>query len=233
MKTKIIELEEIDSTNDFCKRFPMEESLIVTAKRQTGGRGTKGRSFVSDEGGLYVSVMNTFKNFKFENTFSIMINSCVAVCETLKHFGIAPNIKWANDVLVNGKKICGTLIENRLCADNVCVSIVGIGLNVNNVLPRELSDIATTMRECRGRRLNLKSVRTQLIKNLQNGYTVEDYKAYVDWFGKDVYLDGGGAKVKATALDVDGGGNLICNVGGEIKKISNGEMSLRLKCNAV
>lgn len=233
MKKTVIELEEIDSTNDFCKRFSKEEELIVTAKRQTKGKGTKGRSFVSDEGGLYVSVMTRRKNFDFSNTFSIMINSCVAVCNTLKHFNITPTVKWANDVLVNGKKICGTLIENRLGADNVCVSIVGIGINVNNVLPPELKDIATTMSECRGKKLNLKSVRAQLIKNLQNEYTVEEYKSFVDWFGREVYLDTDGKRITATAVDVDECGNLICKIGGELKKISNAEMSLRFKCDTV
>ncbi|MGN0805731.1 MAG: biotin--[acetyl-CoA-carboxylase] ligase [Candidatus Coproplasma sp.] len=233
MKTKIIELEEIDSTNEFCKRFLNEGDMIVSAKRQTGGRGTKGRSFVSDDGGVYLSVMKRYADFDFSNTFSIMINACVAVCNTLKAFNLNPEIKWANDVLVGGKKICGTLIENRLGADNVCISIVGIGLNVNNILPDELRDIATTMRECRGRKLNVKAVRTQLIKNLQKQYSVEEYKSFVDWFGQEVYLDTNGQRLSATALDVDGCGNLICNIDGEIKKISSAEMSLRFKCKAV
>lgn len=76
-------------------------------------------------------------------------------------------------------------------------------------------------------------MRTQLVKNLQKQYTVEEYKSFIDWFGQEVYLDTGGGRVTATALDVDEGGNLICKIDGEIKKISSGEMSLRLKCNAV
>ncbi len=233
MKTKIIELDEIDSTNEFCKRFPNEADLIVCAKRQTKGKGTKGRSFISDEGGVYVSVMKRYKNFDFSNTFSIMINACVAVCNTLKAFNLNPTVKWANDVLLNGKKVCGTLIENRLGADNTCLSIVGIGLNVNNLLPEELKEIATTMRESKGRKLNLKSVRAQLIKNLQNEYTVEEYKSFVNWFGQEVYLDANGQRLSATALDVDEKGNLICEIDGEIQKISSAEMSLRFKCSTV
>ena len=221
MKTKIIELDEIDSTNEFCKRFPNEADLIVCAKRQTKGKGTKGRSFISDEGGVYVSVMKRYKNFDFSNTFSIMINACVAVCNTLKAFNLNPTVKW------------GTLIENRLGADNTCLSIVGIGLNVNNLLPEELKEIATTMRESKGRKLNLKSVRAQLIKNLQNEYTVEEYKSFVNWFGQEVYLDANGQRLSATALDVDEKGNLICEIDGEIKKISSAEMSLRFKCSTV
>lgn len=230
---KIVELEEIDSTNEFCKRFIEEERLIVTAQRQTKGRGTKGRSFVSDEGGLYVSILRKYDNFNYSDTFSIMINVCVAVCKTVQSFGLNPCVKWANDVLVDGKKICGTLIENRLGADNTLISIVGIGINVNNVLPEELKDVATTLKECKGKEISVKTVKNRLLKNLTEEYTVEDYKSYIDWFGKEVYLDCNGVREEAIALDVDERGNLICNVKGEVKTISSAEMSLRLKCNPV
>lgn len=230
---QIVELDEIDSTNEFCKRFPKEADLLVWAKKQTKGKGTKGRSFVSDEGGVYVSLMRRFKDFDFSNTFSIMINACVAVCKTLEAFNLKPTVKWANDVLVNGKKICGTLIENRLGANGVCLSIVGIGLNVNNILPEELKEIATTMKDCKGRKINIKSVRKQLIKYLLQEYSVDEYKTYINWFGQEVYLDTNGDRFTATAVDVDQSGNLICSVDGEIKKISSGEMSLRFKCSTV
>lgn len=229
---KIIELDEIDSTNEFCKRFDFKEDVIVTAERQIKGKGTNGRSFSSEEGGLYVSVMRRYKDFDYSKTFSIMINACVAVCRTVKHFGLTPNIKWANDVLIDGKKVCGTLIENRF-AGNELISIVGIGLNVNNVLPPELDGIATTMGAEKGKKISLKRVRNTLIKNLKKNYTVSDYKRYVDWFGREIYLDRSGSRVDAVALDVDEEGLLVCNVGGEIKKISSAEMSLRLKCKSI
>jgi len=225
---KIIKLKEIDSTNDFCKKFIDEGELIVTAEKQTCGKGTKGRSFISDVGGLYVSVMRRYEHFDYTKTFSIMINACVAVCKTVEAFGLKPCVKWANDVLLGGKKVCGTLIENRLGANGMCTSIVGIGLNVNNVLPEELKDIATTMCEQKGKRLSLLSVRAKLLHNLQSEFTVADYKSRVDWFGKEVYLTSGEEQVKATAVDVDDCGNLICDISGERRKISSGEMSLRL-----
>lgn len=231
---KIIELDEIDSTNDFCKRINSEENVIVTANRQLKGRGTKGRSFVSDEGGLYVSVMRHYENFNYANTFSLMINACVAVCNTVKSFGLQPTVKWANDVLVGGKKICGTLIENRLGANNVCTSIVGIGLNVNNVLSDELKEIATTMSEQKHNKpIPLKKVRDKLLKFLQEEYTVADYKKFVDWLGQEVYLDSDGERVSATALDIAEDGCLVCRIDRKIKKISSAEMSLRLKCNSI
>ncbi len=232
-KIKIIELEEIDSTNEFCKRFNFEEDVIVVAEKQVKGKGTNGREFVSDEGGLYVSMMRRLPNFDFKNTFSIMINACVAVCKTVESFGLKPSVKWANDVLVDGRKICGTLIENRLGADNVCSSIVGIGINVNNVLPDALKETATTMSEQKGKKLSVKRIRARLVKYLKKQYDVNEYKKYVDWFGQEVYLDSNGQRTEAIALDVDADGSLVCEIKGQIKKISSAEMSLRLKCKSI
>lgn len=233
MRTKIIELDEIDSTNEYCKRLNFDEDVIVVAERQSAGKGTKGRSFSSGEGGLYISLMRKMENFDYSNTFSIMINACVAVCETVRHFGLNPTVKWANDVLVGGKKICGTLIENRLGADGICTSIVGIGLNVNNDLPEELQGIATSISRELKKPVSVKRVKAQLIKNLGKQFTVEDYKAYVDWFGHEVDLLSGEKKFSAVAMDVGEDGCLICRVGDEVRRISSAEMSLRLKCNSI
>ena len=233
MRTKIIELDEIDSTNEFCKKITSDEDVIVIAKRQISGKGTNGRSFSSGEGGLYLSLRKKYRHFDFKNTFSIMINACVAVCRTVESFGLKPTVKWANDVLVEGSKICGTLIENTLGADNVCTSIVGIGLNVNNLLPEELKCIATTISEQRGKKISLSAVRSRLIRNLEKSYTVDDYKSYVDWFGQEVYLISGGIQTEAVALDVDSDGALVCNINGQVKRISSGEMSLGLKCKSI
>ena len=230
---KVIELGEIDSTNEYCKKYVFDEDIVVVADRQISGKGTNGREFVSDDGGLYMSLLKKYENFDFANTFSIMINACVAVCRTVEAYGIKPTVKWANDVLVNGKKICGTLIENRLGADNVCTSVVGIGLNVNNVLPDELKEIATTLSEQKGRKLNLTWVRHRLVRNLKKQYTVDDYKKYVDWFGQEVYLDRNGERTEAIALDVDADGSLVCEIEGQVKKISSAEMKLRLKCKSI
>ena len=110
---------------------------------------------------------------------------------------------------------------------------MGIGLNVNNVLPDELKEIATTMSEKKGKKLNLTRVRNRLIKNLEKRYTVEDYKKYVDWFGQEVYLDRNGERTSAVAIDVDSDGCLVCEIEGQIKKISSAEMRLRLKCKSI
>lgn len=225
---RIIELAECDSTNEYLKRLNGEEDTIVTALRQTAGKGTKGRSFSSADGGLYLSVMRFYESFPAANAFEIMINSCVAVCKTVEGFGIKPVIRWANDVLVNGRKICGTLIENTFAGANIRRSIVGMGINVNNELPSELRQIAVSMREILGKRLSLQTVKKAHIANLQKSFTIDDYKNYIDWFGKEVALHTDTESYTATALDVTADGRLVVSRDGKIIEISSAEVSLRL-----
>lgn len=225
---RIIELAECDSTNEYLKRLDGEEDTIVTALRQTAGKGTKGRSFSSADGGLYLSVMRFYENFSAANAFEIMINSCVAVCKTVENFGITPIIRWANDVLVNGRKICGTLIENTFAGANIRRSIVGMGINVNNELPSELRQFAVSMCKILGKRLSLQTVKKAHIANLQKSFTIDDYKNYIDWFGKEVALHTDTESYTATALDVTADGRLVVSRDGKIIEISSAEVSLRL-----
>lgn len=226
---KIIELEEVDSTNEYCKRLNCGCDVAVTAKKQTAGKGTKGRSFYSSEGGLYISVMRHYSDFSAADAFRIMINSCVAVCETVEFYGLKPIIRWANDVLVDGKKICGTLIENTVRGGKIIKSIVGIGLNVNNELPPSLDDIATTMQALLKRDISVEEVKQTFLNNLEKNYSVRDYKRYIDWFGSNVELNLNGCAVVTEAIDIDDYGRLVCKIDGKMQKISSAEVSLRLK----
>ena len=225
---KIIELDGVASTNEYCKRNFCGEDFIVTARRQTSGKGTKGRSFSSEDGGLYLSIVRAYTDFPAENAFKIMVDSCVAVCKTLEEYGINPVIRWANDVLVNGKKICGTLIENTFCGGKITRSVVGCGINVNNALPNDLKDIAVSMREAAGKPFDLKKVTKTFIKHVQKDYSVEDYKSYINWFGSSVTVKTAEEEYAATALDVLPDGRLKVKRGGDILEISSAEVSLRL-----
>lgn len=222
---KIIELDEVSSTNDYCKT--LTENSVVFARRQSCGKGTKGRSFSSGEGGFYVSIVNFYKDFKSENAFKIMVNSCVAVCKTVEYFNLKPEIRWANDVLVKGKKICGTLIENTFNKNIISRSIVGIGINVNNELPTELSDIATSLSCELNSKINLQTVKKVFLKNINKNFSVNDYKNYIGWFNSTVTLKTANGEEKAVAKDVDMSGNLICEIDGNIKIVSAAEVSLR------
>lgn len=224
---RIIELDEIDSTSEYLKRLGGEEDVIAVARRQTGGRGTKGRSFSSETGGLYISVMRTYDNFPASDAFKILVNACVAVCKTLEKFSLKPQIKWSNDVLSDGKKISGTLIENILSGSFVSRSITGIGINVNNPLPPELNDTATSMSRQLSVSVELSEVKNTLIANLEKQYRLDDYKSRME-FGKSVFVTCGGKRFEAVVKDVEPDGRLLVEHGGKLIALSSAEVSIKL-----
>lgn len=224
---KWIKLQEIDSTNNYAKELrKFGESTIITAQRQSGGRGTKGRSFVSSEGGVYLSSLRFYESYSAKDAFKIMSGAAVAVCETLRFYGLNPVIKWANDIFVGGKKICGILIENTLSGDKISSSIVGIGLNVNNPLPDDLADIATSVYLQTGKTLSVEEVTKRLIEELFKERTIDEYRRYLGFMGEKVTLILEDKAVPATLLSVDDEGRLVAEIDGQAYVFSSAEVSV-------
>lgn len=221
---KTISVASIDSTNTYLKKLkkPNEDTLII-AKKQTGGRGTKGRSFICEEGGVYMSLLKLYP-CKAEESFSIMMSSAVAVVNTLHAFDINAKIKWPNDIIVNGKKICGILIENVFEGEYVSKSIVGIGLNVNNPIADEIKDIAISTKEVLGKEISVETVTATLAYNLYQQTTYEEYKKHLLYIGEEVTIITQKSTYKALIDDILPNGNLKTREG-EI--LSSAEISIR------
>lgn len=134
---KLIKLDAIDSTNDFLKSLAGQDELdnftVVTAENQTKGKGQMGAKWQSETGkNLIMSVL--VKDFLYDNeqVFSLSIIVSLAVIDALNSLNIPQlSIKWPNDIMSYNKKVGGILIENTLKSDGRIVSVVGIGLNVN------------------------------------------------------------------------------------------------------
>ena len=232
-KHKIVRFRRLASTNDYAKeKKKFGKNLLIIAGAQPCGRGTKGRSFSSEKGGVYLTALTFYKNFPSSMAFTVMQKTAVAVCETLVRFGLTPKIKWPNDIFVDEKKICGILIENTFSGGEVADSIVGVGLNVNNVLPDELREIATTIKKETGKKVCLSKVRRYLIKNLLAEKDVETvakkYAQYLGWLGQEAVLLVGDEKINARLLSVDETGALVAKTSSGVQKFSSAEVSLRL-----
>ncbi len=225
---KIEKFDSLLSTQDYAKgKRLLGEDLIVIAKSQSGGRGTKGRSFSSSEGGVYLSKLSFYENFSAKEAFRIMAGAAVAVCETLRFYGLKPLIKWPNDIFVNGKKICGILIEQVVSGKNISSSVVGVGLNVYNELPDELSGIATTMKKELGAEVSLEAVTTRVIEELSRERKMEEYLSYLGYMGREATLAWGNECVHATLLSVDEEGGLIVEIAGEARRFTAAEVSVK------
>ena len=228
-KIKRIHFQEIDSTNEYAKSLrSLGQDTVITADRQTGGRGTKGRSFSSEEGGVYVTKLTFYRDFPAREAFKIMAGAAVAVCETLEFYGLRPVIKWVNDIYVNDRKICGILIENVFSGNTVASSIVGIGLNVSNSLPKELENIATTVNAELQKSVSVDEVRERLIANLSAQKGVEEYLKRIGYMGRQAQIISGGESISATLLSVDEEGGLWAEIGAEKRRFTAAEVSLRL-----
>jgi len=159
-------LAKVDSTNEYIKKYlKKRKDALVRADEQTAGKGTKGRSFISQKGGLYLSKLTFHEGLAVKDAWSIMVDSAMAVVKTLLAFNVEPQIKWPNDIWVNGKKICGILIQNGFCGDMVDYSLVGIGINVNNEIADEIKDIAISLKQALGKEISVESFFLSLMLN--------------------------------------------------------------------
>ncbi len=151
---ELVCLETVDSTNTEVKRRAAAgaaEGLAVLAEEQTAGRGRRGRSFQSLSGkGLYLSVLLR-PAVSLAELSQLTAWTAVAVCRGIQSCcGAEPQIKWTNDILLNGKKLCGILTELELEAESAALShvVVGLGVNVSQTAADfgpELADIATSL----------------------------------------------------------------------------------------
>lgn len=220
MKTTIF--DTLPSTNDYCETHEFGEDTAIIAREQTGGKGTKGRSFFSPRGGVYLSLVRYYP-CKAENSFSLMIASCMAVVKTLELYGVSAGVKWPNDVFLNGKKICGILIKNSFEGENVKKSITGIGVNVNNDIPKALADIAINLKSVVGE-VDIDEFYKRLIENLYADYSVDEYRSRNIVLGKEITVIKNGESRKAVAEDVAADGSLVLK-GGE--RLFYGEVTIR------
>jgi BirA family biotin operon repressor/biotin-[acetyl-CoA-carboxylase] ligase len=134
---KLIKLDAIDSTNEFLKGLSNKEELenftVVTAENQTKGKGQMGSVWNTEAGkNLIMSVLVRDYLFDINQIFNLNIAVSLAVIDTLEAMNIPDlSIKWPNDIMSYNKKIGGILIENSIRSEETIVSIVGLGLNVN------------------------------------------------------------------------------------------------------
>lgn len=169
---QLIKLDAIDSTNDFLKglstQSDIENFTVVSAENQTKGKGQMGAVWNSEAGkNLIMSVLVKDFLMDISQIFTLNIAFSVAVINTLKSQNI-PNlsIKWPNDILSANKKIGGILIENTIKSDGTILSIVGLGLNVNQInfesLPKASSLLAIT-----GIEFNKEELLNEIVVNLK------------------------------------------------------------------
>lgn len=145
----LIKLDATDSTNAYLRRLlfsnPPEDYTVVTSRQQEKGRGQMGTTWQSESGkNLTFSVLRSGLDLPVSSGFVINLCVSLALYTVLKRYNLPVlSIKWPNDILSGRSKICGILIENSLSGSKINTSIIGIGLNVNQLKFRGLKNVSS------------------------------------------------------------------------------------------
>jgi BirA family biotin operon repressor/biotin-[acetyl-CoA-carboxylase] ligase len=241
----IIFSRNIASTNDLAKELASkgaEEGTVILSETQSAGRGRFGRAWISPRGGLWFSVVFKPRKLKPAEAGRLAFVAGLAVADTLHALYRLPvETKWPNDVLVKGRKICGIIIETNTTGSVVNYVIVGVGINANldvkKQLPRELRAHATSLKENLQREVEMEELFASLLEKLASLYDLflrkrfeqilDRWKEYAAFLGKDVEVKNQNETLHGIAYDVDPNGALVLLKNGEMKRIFNGDVSLR------
>ena len=240
-KYSFLMLDTVDSTNTLAKQLAKEGvkmPLIIIADHQSAGRGRLGRSFYSpSEAGLYMSVLIDPKS---ENIDLGLLTQFAAVAtskaiEKLCSTGVG--IKWVNDILIDGKKICGILCEAGTDENGVGFAVIGIGVNIlQKKFPDDIKDIAGSIYSTTGAIVDRAELAAQIIKNLDS-YSkdfMDDYRARSIVLGRVVRVINHDNEYLATAVAInDDGSLLVVDDTKEERNLCFGEISLRLDKDAL
>ncbi len=240
LKTKVlgracVHFDHIASTMDEAFRLAMEgadEGTAVIAETQTKGRGRLGRVWSSPRSkGIYFSVILRPGGAPAD-VAPLTLLTAVAVSEAVERVcAIRPLIKWPNDLLLNGKKICGILTEMRAETDRIDFIVVGIGLNVNSSSGQLLPG-ATSLKQVAGKAFSRVDIFQEILRCFEARYLEMQKQGFAPalkaWKERSVTLGrrvrfqekGGMAEGEAVDLDRDGGLLVKLASGKIIKKVS-------------
>ncbi len=182
-KIKKIQLDSIPSTNaylkDLLQRQNLDDFTLVYTDEQTSGRGQMGASWESEKGrNIALSLYKIFDFVLVEQQFYISMAVSLSVYDTLKTItGSKIQVKWPNDILVEGKKLAGILIETTLNSNRIQSAIVGIGINVNQTSFPELP-FAQSLIQLIGTPLNRDEIVENLINHLEKRFKDLEQQKY-------------------------------------------------------
>ena len=249
LATRVELHEEIGSTQERARELAREgapHGTLVISKVQTGGRGRLGRRWGSPPGGLWMSLVLR-PSVPARVAVRTTQAAAVGVAKALRGFGVEARIKWPNDLLVDGRKICGILAESSvesvpLAAKKVEPGegrpvdfvVLGVGLNANldredlGVPEREVS----TLRSELGRDVDLPALLESLLSHLdaelgrtQNfGAILDDWRALSCTLGERVRVRKFGEVLEGTALDLGSEGELLLETGDGVVALYEGEI---------
>jgi BirA family transcriptional regulator, biotin operon repressor / biotin---[acetyl-CoA-carboxylase] ligase len=204
----------MDAARELAKRGA-KEGTIVIAEAQTRGRGRLSREWLSPEGGIYFTlILRPRISPAYAPRINLMV--AVAVAATIrKLLGLKAELKWPNDVLIEGRKVCGILAEIDAETDVINFVNVGIGINANTSIP-QFEKTATSLKDVLGREISRKDFLRSLLVEIERRLPLlmeadllDEWKKLSATLKKDVRIMSLGEEVLGQAIDIDATGALI------------------------
>lgn len=236
--------EELDSTNNRAKRLGEEgapDGTLVTADYQTAGKGRRGRGWVSERGtGIWMSLLLR-PDIPPSSASMLTLVAAMAVVRGIKEStGLDSSIKWPNDIVMNGKKICGILTEMSAELEHIHYVVIGIGINANiREFPEEIREKATSLYLESGETVVRSRVIAAVMKAMNRYYQVfvesgdlsgllEEYEEHLVNRGREVLVLAPGGEYRGTSLGIDKTGELLVQLkDGTVNHVVSGEVSVR------
>ena len=240
---EIVHFDSIDSTNNMARinaASGCSEGLTVIAEEQTAGKGRLGRKWITPKSTSIAMSIVLRPGIKPSDAAGITLVMGTAVCRAIRNTtGLDVGIKWPNDIIINGKKVCGILTEMSAEIDIVNYIIVGTGINVNvTQFPEEIRDIATSLcLECK-KSISRKEVLAAVLYEFEKLYSIfktnglqtiiQEFKSYSVTLGRHVKVISINEAFEGIAQDITPDGILLVKVeGGSVKMVIAGDVSVK------
>ncbi|WP_313758226.1 biotin--[acetyl-CoA-carboxylase] ligase [Tissierella sp.] len=236
--------DSTNSTNKKAKEIALgeKEGTILVAEEQISGKGRLGRQWISPKGkGIWMSIILKPKVDPM-TVAKITLLGAAAVHKALINMGIKSQIKWPNDILIDGKKICGILTEMSAELNMINYVVMGIGINVNldeDDIPEDLKDKATSIKIKEGKKIDRKELMANVLNEFEKFYidfmdnnmaskAIDICKENSALIGKEIKVIRGEEIRLGKALDINEEGELVVEFKeGDIENIYSGEVSIR------
>jgi BirA family biotin operon repressor/biotin-[acetyl-CoA-carboxylase] ligase len=239
--SKFFLFDSVDSTNACAKTLAdagIEEGAVVLTDFQTAGRGRNGRSWNSEAGQNLLFSVVLRPEFPRDQATFLTFYSAISIVRALEPELKTPlECKWPNDVLLNGKKFCGILLENSFQQDKLAYSVIGIGLNVNQKeFGEDLRDRATSLFFEQKKEFDRKRLFQKILLEMDKLYAsvragdfhavMEDWSKHCTMFGKTVKVIKSDETLSGTAVGLSPEGGLVVETSTGTSTVYAGDVSI-------
>ena len=231
--SNILHFETLNSTQTYLKEHfaELDDQTVVVTDQQTAGRGRFDRKWISQPGGLYFSILLKPTRIDFLSNLTQLM--ALSVCQATEKYGTQPNLKWPNDVQVNGKKLCGILSETVTQNGQIACIALGVGINIAQKDLSHVGQPATSLRELEinvNKQDFLQDVLELFFQSycavISEGFGVirQAYRERFPFIGKQVTIKNGTSSLAGVAHDLSPRGTLLLKTARDTQEILIGDV---------